>query len=227
MQTWWLRVVCIAESVPFTLHIVTIIRNSRNDYLRFTREKSPAKVSFLTWRAFPWKTFDAVVACLMIASCIASSVTSEIVLSRKPILGVTSVMSFPVIALPTFQCQQGRRLFYERFRIGESWGQRSGVKTKRPATFVLNVAIRFSEALHDVISARSSWIWIRALRSLSSALNTLTEWFDILIEIYKKVPRLVVNGVGKKSVIEPLSLAPPICCALLTFPLCLSNDPTL
>lgn len=104
IHTWWLRAVCIAESVPFTLHIVTIIRNSRNDYLMFTREKSPAKVSFLTQRAFPWKTFDAVVACLMIVSCIANSVTSEIVLGRKLSLAVTSVMSFPVIALLTFQC---------------------------------------------------------------------------------------------------------------------------
>ena len=46
------------------------------------------------------------------------------------------------------------RLFYGLFHIGERSVLRNGFKMKKPALFVLNVAIKFTGVLSNVISVK-------------------------------------------------------------------------
>jgi hypothetical protein len=97
-----LLVAFIAASVPFILHIVITIKNSRKGWCDFTREERLARVHFLIAKILQQKIFNAVVVYLTLSLCIASSVRLEDALKKKVMQGATSVINFPANILKTF-----------------------------------------------------------------------------------------------------------------------------
>ena len=79
--------------------------------------------------------------------CIADSVRSGNAPRERATLDVISAMNFLASILKIFPWLLAKRLFYGLFHIGERSVLRNGFKMKKPAIFVLNVAIKFSGAL--------------------------------------------------------------------------------
>ncbi len=78
--------------------------------------------------------------------CIVASVRSGNAQERKGIPDVINAINFPVTILTISPWPLARRLFSGLSRIDESSVLKNGFKMKKPATFVLNAAIRFSGA---------------------------------------------------------------------------------
>jgi len=79
--------------------------------------------------------------------CIADNARSGPAPKKRVTLDVINAMNFPASTLTIFQWLLAKRSCYGLFRIGESLVLKNGLKMKKPAMFVLNVAIKFSGAL--------------------------------------------------------------------------------
>jgi len=86
--------------------------------------------------------------------CIADNVRSGSAQERKVTPDVINAMNFLVSILKIFQWLLAKRLFYGLFRIGESLVLKNRLKMKKPAIFVLNVAIKFSVVWKNAISVK-------------------------------------------------------------------------